>query len=237
MQRCNHTGTRHPSALPTAQLWLHLFSFAAASLAAGLCSTVHVLDLWFQHGLARGCPKLHSATMVVARELFFVHLSKSLTHISWVNHYVVLLVVQPHHLHLPDWRAGNSTPEKGDLSHPPHRELGNKKKTPKCLWSPQSQGAEARTTLGAREPSSTPPSPQAEQQRLGGGRSPGISRSPVPKTLEADPSPPWRQQRWGRSMLGHAAAMEEMCKCRTLLSPGSRSHSLLWGDREPARRW
>lgn len=176
---------RHPSALPTAQLWLQLFSFAAASLAAGLRSTVQVLDLWFQHGLVRGCPKL--PPMVFACKLLFVHLSKSLTHMS-------------HTIWLCWWSSPTistfltgeqkTTPGRWDLSHPPHRDLGN----PECLLSPQYQGAEAWTMLGARGPSSTPPSSQAEQQRVVRGRPPGISRSLNPKRLEADPASPRKQQ-------------------------------------------
>lgn len=156
--RCKCAGMRHPSALPAAPLRLHFFSFAAASLAAGLCSTVHVQDLWFWRGLSWGCPKLLPTVFVC--ELPFVHLSKRLTHMS-------------HTMRLSRWSSPTIS-----------------------------------TFLTGEQ----------ETQPQGDGSVPRCSRS--------------MDHAWSMLTFLHPSISSP-----DLPSPGSRSHSLLWGDREPARRW
>lgn len=167
---------------------------------------------WFQpHG---GCPELFP--MGFAWELFLVHLSKSLAHFS-------------HTVGLSQWSSSPSPlepqPQRWHPSNGPHRGLGS----PKHLWSPQSQGAETWTLLGARAASPTPPSPeQAVKARE--VLEEVVGRSPSKK---AGHSPSLPQQQCPT----HVRA--GMCSCAhpDVHTQRVQDHSLFWGDGEPARSW
>lgn len=200
-----------PSALPMAQQWLPWFSFSCCwsgqhHSCAGFSLTAEPPS--------GGCPEL--LPMGFAWELFLVHLSKSLAHFS-------------HTVGLSQWSSSPSPlepqPQRWHPSNGPHRGLGS----PKHLWSPQSQGAETWTLLGARAASPTPPSPE-QAVKAGEVLEEVVGRSPSKK---AGHSPSLPQQQCPT----HVRA--GMCSCAhpDVHTQRVQDHSLFWGDREPARSW